>query len=257
MNQAIIPDYLKDIVVFNPDAYNQDREELKAVTNNSHVLNQNKDAYIEGAQVGMYHFPQSRILTNEFRAIVVLRSTGIRAWKGQQFVVTREDNGTLFENQKEIADAIKTVIGNCISTRGVKVDELSTFDIEYLFLNIRGKSVGETVEVMITCPDDGETQVPVFIPLDEIKVQKNPKHNRDIKLDDNLVMRMKYPSLAEFIKTNFVEDGGVGVTESFDLISSCVDQIFNEEESWSGSECSKKELSEFIEQLTSQQFKEI
>jgi len=161
------------------------------------------------------------------------------------------------ENQKEIADAIKTVIGNCISTRGVKVDELSTFDIEYLFLNIRGKSVGETVEVMITCPDDGETQVPVLIPLDEIKVQKNPKHNRDIKLDDNLIMRMKYPSLAEFIKTNFVEDGGVGVTESFDLISSCVDQIFNEEESWSGSECSKKELSEFIEQLTSHQFKEI
>ena len=161
------------------------------------------------------------------------------------------------ENQKEIADAIKTVIGNCISTRGVKVDELSTFDIEYLFLNIRGKSVGESVEVSITCPDDGETQVPVLIPLDEIKVQKNPKHNRDIKLDDNLVMRMKYPSLSEFIKTNFVEDGGVGVTESFDLISSCVDQIFNEEESWSGSDCSKKELSEFIEQLTSQQFKEI
>ena len=161
------------------------------------------------------------------------------------------------ENQKEIADAIKTVIGNCISTRGVKVDELSTFDIEYLFLNIRGKSVGETVEVMITCPDDGETQVPVFIPLDEIKVQKNPKHNRDIKLDDNLVMRMKYPSLSEFIKTNFIEEGGVGVTESFDLISSCIDQIFNEEESWSGSDCSKKELSEFIEQLTSQQFKVI
>ena len=161
------------------------------------------------------------------------------------------------ENQKEIADAIKTVIGNCISTRGVKVDELSTFDIEYLFLNIRGKSVGESVEVSITCPDDGETQVPVLIPLDEIKVQKNPKHNRDIKLDDNLIMRMKYPSLSEFIKTNFVEDGGVGVTESFDLISSCVDQIFNEEESWSGSDYSKKELSEFIEQLTSQQFKEI
>ena len=161
------------------------------------------------------------------------------------------------ENQKEIADAIKTVIGNCISTRAIKVDELSTFDIEYLFLNIRGKSVGETVEVMITCPDDGETQVPVFIPLDEIKVQKNSKHNRDIKLDDNLVMRMKYPSLSEFIKTNFIEEGGVGVTESFDLISSCIDQIFNEEESWSGSDCSKKELSEFIEQLTSQQFKEI
>ena len=77
------------------------------------------------------------------------------------------------EDQKEITNALKTVIGNCILTRGVKVDTLSTFDIEYLFLNIRGKSVGETVEVLITCPDDGETQVPVVIPLDEIKVKKD------------------------------------------------------------------------------------
>ena len=161
------------------------------------------------------------------------------------------------ENQKEIADAIKTVISNCISTRGVKVDQLSTFDIEYLFLNIRGKSVGETVEVSITCPDDGETQVPVVIPLDEIKVSKNSKHNRVIKLDDNLSMRLKYPSLSEFIKSNFTDEGSTGISESFELISSCIDQVYNEEESWSAKECSKKELSDFIEQLTSQQFKEI
>ena len=66
----------------------------------------------------------------------------------------------------KITNALKTVINNCILSRGIKVDKLSTFDIEYLFLNIRGKSVGENVEVMITCPDDNETQVPVIIPLD-------------------------------------------------------------------------------------------
>ena len=161
------------------------------------------------------------------------------------------------EDQKQITNAIKTVIGNCILSRGIKVDSLSTFDIEYLFLNIRGKSVGESVEVLITCPDDGETQVPVTIDLDEINVTNDPEHSRDIRLDDKLTMRMKYPSLSEFIKTNFSMEEGSGITESFELVASCIEQVYNEEESWSASECSKKELNEFIEQLSSKQFKEI
>jgi len=161
------------------------------------------------------------------------------------------------EDQKQITNALKTVINNCILSRGIKVDKLSTFDIEYLFLNIRGKSVGENVEVMITCPDDNETQVPVIIPLDEIKIQRNPKHHRDIKLDDNLVMRMRYPSLNEFIKTNFDFSDEVGVEESFDLVISCIDQIFNEEESWTSSDCTKKEMVDFLEQLSSKQFKDV
>ena len=99
------------------------------------------------------------------------------------------------EDQKQITNAIKTVIGNCIMSRGIKVEQLSTFDIEYLFLNIRGKSVGETVDVLITCPDDGETQVKVSINLDEIRVSENSKHNNDIDLGSGLVMRMRYPSL--------------------------------------------------------------
>jgi len=161
------------------------------------------------------------------------------------------------EDQKQITNALKTVINNCILSRGIKVDKLSTFDIEYLFLNIRGKSVGENVEVLITCPDDNETQVPVMIPLDEIKIQRDPKHQKDIKLDDDLVMRMRYPSLNEFIKTNFDLSDGVGVDESFDLVISCIDQIYNEEESWTSSDCTKKEMTEFLEQLSSKQFKEI
>ena len=161
------------------------------------------------------------------------------------------------EDQKQITNAIKSVINNCILTRGIKVDKLSTFDIEYLFLNIRGKSVGENVEVIVTCPDDNETEVSVVIPLDEIKIKKDPDHNKDIKLDDNLVMRMRYPSLSEFVKTNFDLDDEITVDQSFDLIISCIEQVYNEEESWNASDCTKKEMTDFLEQLSSKQFKEV
>ena len=160
------------------------------------------------------------------------------------------------EDEKQITGAIKDVISSCIITRGVKVDQLSTFDIEYLFLNIRGKSVGEEVEVMVTCPDDGVTQVPTVINLDDIKIQKGDNHSRDIRLDDDLILRMKYPSLNEFIKNNFSGEE-VTVDNTFELIASCVEQVYSEEESWSASDCTKKELMQFLEQLSSKQFKEI
>ena len=133
------------------------------------------------------------------------------------------------EDPKQIANAVKTVISNCILTRGIKVEQLATFDIEYLFLNIRGKSVGETVDVLITCPDDGETQVPVSINLDDIKVQVGETHSRDIKLDDTLTLRMKYPYMQEFIKNNFNNESEISVDDTFDMISSCVEQIYSEE----------------------------
>ena len=160
------------------------------------------------------------------------------------------------EDPKQIATAVKNVISACILSRGIKVENLSTFDIEYLFLNIRGKSVGEDVELNITCPDDGETQVTQNISLDEIKVQISDDHSKDIKLDDKLTLRMKYPSMNEFIQNNF---GGskVSVTDTFDLIVSCIEQIYNEEESWSASDSTKKELLEFVEGFSSKQFKEV
>jgi hypothetical protein len=161
------------------------------------------------------------------------------------------------EDPKQITNAVKDVISNCILTKGVKVEELSTFDIEYLFLNIRGKSVGEEVEVLITCPDDGTTQVPVSINLDEIQIQTDEKHKRDIQLDDQLKLRMKYPSMNEFIKNNFSFGNAISVNDTFDLIASCIEQVYNEEESWAAADCSKKELLEFLEQLSSKQFKEI
>ena len=160
------------------------------------------------------------------------------------------------EDETQIATAVKDVIKNCIITRGVKVDDFATFDIEYVFLNIRGKSVGEDVEVLVTCPDDGETKVPTVINLDDIKVHTGKDHNKDIVLDDDLTLRMKYPSMSEFIKNNFSGEE-ITVEGTFDLIASCVEQVFNEEESWAASDCTRKEMTEFLEQLSSKQFKEI
>tara|TARA_B100001250_G_scaffold144420_1_gene123655 strand:+ start:4099 stop:4815 length:717 start_codon:yes stop_codon:yes gene_type:complete len=160
------------------------------------------------------------------------------------------------QDSKQIANAIKDVLTSCISTRGVKVEKLSTFDIEYLFLNIRGKSVGEQIEVTVTCSDDGKTQVPTVINLDEIQVQFSDDHSRDIKLDDDYTLRMRYPSMDEFIKTNF-NVGDISVDDTFKLIASCIEQVYSEEESWAGSDCTKKELTEFVEQLNSKQFKEV
>ena len=160
------------------------------------------------------------------------------------------------QDQKQIANAVKSILSACILTRGTKVEKLSTFDIEYLFLNVRGKSVGEQIEVMVTCPDDGKTQVPMSINIDSIQIQKSDDHNPNIKLDDTYTLKMRYPSLNEFIKTNFnAED--IKVDDTFELIASCIDQVYSEEESWTQQDCTKKELTEFIEQLNSAQFKEI
>ena len=159
------------------------------------------------------------------------------------------------EDTKQITNAIKAVIRSCVLTKGIKVDKLATFDIEYLFLNIRGKSVGEHIEVMVTCPDDGKTQVPMSINIDDIKVQKDKGHSSDIVLDDSYTLKMKYPSLHEFIKTNFDQIEQMKVDDTFDLISSCIDQVYSDEETWSHQECTKKELSDFVESLNTSQFK--
>ena len=161
------------------------------------------------------------------------------------------------EDTKQITNAVKTVLKNCIETKGIKVETLPTFDIEYLFLNIRSKAVGEEVEVNIICPDDGETEVPVTINVDDIEVEKDENHSIKIKVDDNIMMEMKYPSLEQFIKHNFDISGSTNIDQSFDLIASCVDKIYTEDEVWSTSDVTKKELIDFLEQMNSVQFKEI
>jgi len=162
------------------------------------------------------------------------------------------------EDMKQITGAIIDILSECILSRGVKVADLATFDIEYLFLNIRGKSVGETIEVNVTCPDDGETQVQTEIDIDSIKVQKNKDHNNIVKLDDSLSMKMKYPSIDQFIENNFeVQNDISGVDQSLDMISSCIEMVYNADECWSAVDCTKQEMVDFVEQMNTRQFKEI
>ena len=162
------------------------------------------------------------------------------------------------EDMGQITNAIVQILTDCITTRGVKVQELATFDIEYLFLNIRAKSVGEQIEVNVTCPDDGETQVQTEIDIDTIKVQKNKEHTNIVKLDDTLSMKLKYPSITQFVENNFeVQDEGGGVDRSLEMISSCIEMIYNDDECWSAKDSTKKEMAEFVEQMNTKQFKEI
>ena len=161
------------------------------------------------------------------------------------------------EDNKQITNAIKAVLKSCILSKGIKVEDLPTFDIEYLFLNIRGKSVGEDLDVNIICPDDNKTQVAVTIALDEIEVQKDENHTNKIKVDDSIMMEMKYPSLEQFIKNNFDFNDKNAMDQSFELIASCIDKIYTEDEVWASADCTKKEMKDFLEQMNSNQFKEI
>ena len=159
------------------------------------------------------------------------------------------------ESQKQISNAVKSVIKNCIKTKGIKVEKLPTFDIEYLFLNIRGKSVGEDIEVGLICPDDGETTVTVNINVEDIEVQREKGHDTQIKLNDELMIEMRYPSLTQFVKENF--DTESEADRSFDLIATCIDKVYTEEEVWETANCTKKELMDFVEGMNSTQFKKI
>jgi hypothetical protein len=160
------------------------------------------------------------------------------------------------EDTKQITEAVKEVIKNCVQTRNIKIESLPTFDIEYLFLNIRGKSVGEELEVNLICPDDGETTVLTKINIEDIKVAKDVDHSSKIQVDDQIVMEMKYPSLDEFIKDNF-DTGSSTMEKSFEMIASCIEKIYTEEEVWSAADVTKKELMGFLDQMNSSQFKKV
>ena len=163
------------------------------------------------------------------------------------------------KNQNDITNAVTDVLKKCILTRGIKVDDLPTFDIEYLFLNIRAKSIGEDIKLTVTCPDDGETKVPVTIYVDEIKVIKPKDHKIDIVLDDKMSLRMKYPSLNQFIESNFdtEDESETIVDKTFRVVADCMDTIFNGEDAWEAKDYSAQERLDFVQQLNSQQYKKV
>ena len=163
------------------------------------------------------------------------------------------------KDESEITNAVTDVLKKCILTKGVDVDKLPTFDIEYLFLNIRAKSIGEDIKLTVTCPDDGETKVPVTIYVDEIKISKPRGHTKDVVLDDNMTLRMKYPSLNQFIENNFDTEDEVKtmVDKTFNVVADCMDTVFTGEDAWDANDYSPTERIQFIEQLNSQQYKKV
>ena len=200
--------------------------------------------------------PLPKITTSEHE--LVLPSNG-KTVKYRPFLVKEEKILILAlegANQREITNAVKQVIKACVITRGIKIEQLPAFDIEYLFLNIRAKSVGESIDLLVTCGDDGKTEVAVNVPINDIQVVKSEEHSTDIEIGGGYTVKMKYPSLNQFIETNFTEDTDT-VEQSFSIISSCIDMVYNNEEMFTAAECTKKELKEWVESLTSAQFAKI
>lgn len=157
------------------------------------------------------------------------------------------------QNETEIINAMKTIIRNCTTLRK-KVEDLPTFEIEYIFLKIRAKSVGEVSKINITCPDDGETKVEVEVNLDEIKVSMDKDHTNKIMITDDIGLTMKYPSLDMFVKDNF-NLRNVTAETAFEMTADCIESVFEGEEVTE--DASKKELLEFLDNLSNQQFAKI
>jgi len=155
-------------------------------------------------------------------------------------------------DEKEIERAVKTLLKGCIQSR-IKIEDLPLFDLEYIFLNIRAVSVGEIIEMNVTCKDDNTTQVRYNLNLSEVKVNKPEGHDSKIMLNDTLGVIMKYPSWSEFVSGSIMGQSPTadGVV---DIIAGCIDQIFDAEDVYDSSTTSKKEFVDFVEGLTNNQF---
>lgn len=160
------------------------------------------------------------------------------------------------EDEKQITNAVKDIVKACVLTKGIKVEELASFDIEYLFLNIRGKSVGEEVTMKITCSDDNETEVEYVLDLSTVKVEKDPKHQSKIFLDDTTGIIMKYPGMDQFIQTQIMMKS-LNAEEVFDIIVDSVHQIFSGEDVFEAKTTPKKEIEDWLGGMTSKQFEKV
>jgi 6-pyruvoyl-tetrahydropterin synthase len=160
------------------------------------------------------------------------------------------------EDETMIRNAVIDILKNCILTRGFKVEQLSMFDVEYIFLKIRSKSVGERVEMKLLCKDDNETRVTYELDLEKVEVQFPEGHDKKIMLNENSGIVMKYPGFDQFIKTQILQKNPT-TEEVFDIVIDSVDKIFEDEEVWESSTTSRKEIAEYVEGLTTAQFEKI
>jgi hypothetical protein len=158
-------------------------------------------------------------------------------------------------DEKAIEDAVKTLLKGCIQSR-VKLEDLAIFDLEYIFLQIRAVSVGEIIEMRVTCKDDEKTVINYNLNLSEVKVTMPEDYSNKIMLSDDVGVIMKYPSWTEFI-TGSVMGNDPTADSLIGIVASCIDQIFDNEDVYDNSTTSKKEFVEFVENLTNSQFEKI
>ena len=156
-------------------------------------------------------------------------------------------------NEDEIFNAIKTIVESCTFGK-IDASNAPLFDIEYIFIKMRGKSVGEKVKLNVTCPDDEKTKVPVEVNLEDINVQMTKNHTNEINLTDNIKLIMKYPILSDM--KNIKTDGGQS-DFIFDILEHCIQEIHEGETVFNKVDITKKDLEEFIDQFTIDQLNDV
>ena len=158
------------------------------------------------------------------------------------------------DNAGEITKALKDIVHAC-TFGSINVDLLPTFDLEYIFLNVRAKSVGEVAKLKLLCPDDKETYANVELDLSTVEVQVDEKHTNEIQINDKVKMIMKYPTIDSFDPS--VDASKLGTEKLFEMISGTIYEIYDGEIVHKASDYSKKEMNDFIESLSSEQFGKI
>ena len=185
-------------------------------------------------------------------------STGKKI-KYRPFVV-KEEKVLLLALQSDDAETIQTAVKDlltaCIQTRGLKIDDLAVFDLEYIFLKIRAASVGEVIEMQVTCLDDGETRVTTQINLHDVQVIKPEGHSNKIMLDDKVGLILKYPGFNRFIEGSIVEKD-VTADDVFEILADSIDQMFDEDSVYDESTTTRKEKIEFVQRFTNEQFEKV
>ena len=159
------------------------------------------------------------------------------------------------QDEKQITGAVKDLIKNCVISR-IKVDNLPSFDLEYLFLKIRAASIGEMITLTVTCLDDNETQVEANININEVEVFKPEGHDKKIMFDDEFGIIMNYPSMQQFVDREFLQKD-METEQVYTFIADSIDQIFQGEDVYDSSTTTKKEFREFVDSLTTKQFEKI
>ena len=166
--------------------------------------------------------------------------------KEQKLLILAMEN----EDQEQILDAITNTIKACLITK-IDMATLALFDIEYLFLQIRARSISEEIEMRVTCGDDGETTVDVKFMVDDVKVNFPKGHTNIIKLDDNLTIEMQYPDLDYFAKINFMDEK----VDEYELVAKCIKRVYVGEDDFTSD--SLDESKAWVEGLTNNQFEKI